>query len=122
MGLIGLGVAYALVPPRPASRSTGIRSIERLGSFGRLFGHAYYYDDGISRLVDGPLRGFADWLAGSSTPRIIDGAVNGVGWLVRETERGFRTVADRPRPQLRARDRARHRSRCSLYLLLWAAR
>ena len=58
---------------------------ERLGFFGRLFGHAYYYDEGISRLVGGPLRGFANWLAWVFDARIIDGAVNGVGWLVRET-------------------------------------
>ena len=91
MGLIGLGVAYALY-------RRGLESVdrdpfdERLGFFGRLFGHAYYYDDGVSRLVGGPLRGFANWLAWVFDARIIDGAVNGVGWLVRETGDGLRRL------------------------------
>jgi NADH-quinone oxidoreductase subunit L len=91
MGLIGLGVAYALY-------RRGLESVdrdpfnERLGFSGRLFGHAYYYDDGISRFVGGPLRGFATWLAQVFDARIIDGAVNGVGWLVRETGDGLRRL------------------------------
>jgi NADH-quinone oxidoreductase subunit L len=64
----------------------------RLGPFGRLFGHAYYYDESISRFVDGPLRGSAGWLARVFDVGIIDGAVNGVGWLVRETGSGFRRL------------------------------
>ena len=35
----------------------------KLGPIGRLFGHAYYFDEGISRLVDGPLRRL--WRCGS---------------------------------------------------------
>ena len=108
MGLIGLGAAYALY-------RRGLESVdrdpfdERLGVFGRLFGHAYYYDEGISRLVDGPLRGFAGWLAWVVDAKIIDGAVNGVG-LARARDRGrLPTVAERLRAQLRARGRARHR-------------
>ena len=69
---------------------------ERLGFFGRLFGHAYYFDEGISRTRRRPgarLRRLAG--PGRSTPAIIDGAVNGVGWLVRETGGGLRQVADR---------------------------
>jgi NADH-quinone oxidoreductase subunit L len=91
MGLIGLGAAYALY-------RRGLESVdrdpfdERLGVFGRLFGHAYYYDEGISRFVDGPLRGSAGWLARVFDAGIIDGAVNGVGWLVRETGNGFRRL------------------------------
>jgi NADH-quinone oxidoreductase subunit L len=91
MGLIGLGVAYALY-------RRGLESVdrdpfdERLGFFGRLFGHAYYYDESISRFVDGPLRGSAGWLARVFDVGIIDGAVNGVGWLVRETGSGFRRL------------------------------
>jgi len=91
MGLIGLGVAWALY-------HRGLESVardpfdERLGFFGRLFGHAYYYDDGISRAVDGPVRGFAGWLAQVFDAKVIDGAVNGVGWLVRETSVGFRRL------------------------------
>ena len=42
--------------------------------------------------VGGPLRGFAGWLARVVDARIIDGAVNGVGWLVRETGHGLRRL------------------------------
>jgi NADH-quinone oxidoreductase subunit L len=90
MGLLGLGVAYALY-------RRGLESVdrdpfdERLGFFGRLFGHAYYYDDGITRLVGGPLRSFADGLAWFDA-HVIDGAVNGAGWLVRETGSGLRRL------------------------------
>ena len=59
---------------------------------GRVFGHAYYYDEGISRAVDGPLRAGAGWLARVFDAKIIDGAVNGVGWVVRETSLGFRKL------------------------------
>jgi NADH-quinone oxidoreductase subunit L len=91
MGLVGLAVAWSLY-------RRGLESVdrdpfeERLGVFGRLFGHAYYYDEGISRAVDGPLRRFADWLSRVFDAGIIDGAVNGLGWLVRETSTGFRKL------------------------------
>jgi NADH-quinone oxidoreductase subunit L len=62
----------------------------RLGPFGKLFGHAYYYDEGISRLVGGPVRAGAHWLATTFDLGIIDGAVNGVGRLVRGAAHGLR--------------------------------
>jgi NADH-quinone oxidoreductase subunit L len=91
MGLIGLAVAWV-------TYRRGLHDVardpfdERLGFFGRLFGRAYFYDEGISRLVDGPLRGVGDWLSRVFDGRVIDGAVNGVGWLVRETGSGFRRL------------------------------
>jgi NADH-quinone oxidoreductase subunit L len=91
MGLVGIGIAYAFY-------RHGLQSVDddpfdrRLGVMGRVFGHAYYYDDGISRAVDGPIRGFAGWVARVIDTRIIDGAVNGVAHLVRETGAGFRKV------------------------------
>jgi NADH-quinone oxidoreductase subunit L len=63
---------------------------KKLGPFGKLFGHAYYYDEGISRLVDGPLRAGAHWLATTFDLGIIDGAVNGIGRLVRGAAGGLR--------------------------------
>jgi NADH-quinone oxidoreductase subunit L len=51
---------------------------QRLGPFGRLFGHAWYYDDGIAALVGGPIRRGAQWLADVFDQKIIDGAVNGI--------------------------------------------
>src|SRR6185436_3447071 len=50
----------------------------RLGPLGRLFGHAYYYDEGIATAVGGPIRRGAQWLADVFDEKIIDGAVNGV--------------------------------------------
>jgi NADH-quinone oxidoreductase subunit L len=64
----------------------------RLGPLGRLFGHAYYFDEGISRLVDGPVRVAARWLATGFDLGIIDGAVNGVAKLVRGAAGGLRRV------------------------------
>ena len=92
MALIGLAVACGAATGAGSSRSTAIRSTSGSVRLGRLFGHAYYYDDGISRAVDGPVRGFAGWLARVFDAKIIDGAVNGVGWLVRETSLGFRKL------------------------------
>jgi NADH-quinone oxidoreductase subunit L len=63
---------------------------KRLGFFGRLFGHAYYYDESVSKLVDGPLRAGAHWLATTFDLGIIDGAVNGVARLVRGAAIGLR--------------------------------
>jgi NADH-quinone oxidoreductase subunit L len=91
MGLLGIAVAVVLY-------RRGLESVdrdpldERLGVFGRLFGHAYYYDEGISRAVDGPLRAGAGWLARVIDAKVIDGAVNGAGWVVRETSLGFRKL------------------------------
>jgi NADH-quinone oxidoreductase subunit L len=50
----------------------------RLGGLGRLFGHAYYYDEGIAAAVGGPIRRGAQWLADVFDQKIIDGAVNGI--------------------------------------------
>jgi len=50
----------------------------RLGPLGRLFGHAYYYDEGIAAAVGGPIRRSAQWLADVFDQKIIDGAVNGI--------------------------------------------
>ena len=91
MGVIGIVIAYVLY-------HRGLESVdrdpfdERLGVLGRVFGHAYYYDEGISRAVDGPLRAGAGWLARVFDAKVIDGAVNGVGWVVRETSLGFRKL------------------------------
>jgi len=91
MGLIGLAIGWTLY-------HRGLESVDRdpfdqrLGVLGRVFGHAYYYDEGISRAVDGPLRAGAGWLARVFDAKVIDGAVNGVGWVVRETSLGFRKL------------------------------
>ncbi len=63
---------------------------EKLGPIGKVFGHAYYFDAGISWLVDRPLRVAAQWLATGFDIGIIDGAVNGVAKLVRLSAVGLR--------------------------------
>jgi NADH-quinone oxidoreductase subunit L len=91
VGLVGIVVAYALYRrglPSPDRDPFG----ERLGVLGRVFGHAYYYDESISRAVDSPVRGFAGWLAQGFDAGIVDGAVNGLGKLVRNTGEGFRKL------------------------------
>jgi NADH-quinone oxidoreductase subunit L len=50
----------------------------RLGVLGRLFGHAWYYDEGIAAAVGGPIRRGARWLTDVFDEKIIDGAVNGI--------------------------------------------
>jgi NADH-quinone oxidoreductase subunit L len=90
-GLIGIAVAYALY--RRGLGSTDDDPFDhRLGRLGRVFGHAYYYDEGISRAVDGPIRGFAGWVSRVVDTRVIDGTVNGVATVVRETGVGFRKL------------------------------
>jgi len=53
----------------------------KLGPVGRLFGHAWYLDDTVSTVVAGPGRRAANWLTYVVDAKVIDGAVNGVGWL-----------------------------------------
>jgi NADH-quinone oxidoreductase subunit L len=91
LGLIGILVAHAVYRrglPRP-ERDPGV---ERLGVVGRLFGHAYYFDETIARVVAGPLTRFADWLDRTVDAGIIDGAVNGTGRLFGSLGGGLRRV------------------------------
>jgi NADH-quinone oxidoreductase subunit L len=91
MGLIGIGIAYAFYH-RGLTTTDDDPFDRKLGVAGRVFGHAYYYDEGISRAVDGPIRGFAGWVARVIDTRVIDGAVNGVAKIVHETGEGFRKI------------------------------
>ena len=56
---------------------------DRLGPAADVVGHGYYYDDGISAAVDGPVRAGADFLDEDVDQAVIDGAVNGTARLVR---------------------------------------
>ncbi|MFZ4514780.1 MAG: NADH-quinone oxidoreductase subunit L [Acidimicrobiia bacterium] len=58
----------------------------------RFLAHAWYIDDAVARVVGGPLRAVATWTADVFDQRIIDGAVNGVGWLFRTGGEGLRRV------------------------------
>jgi NADH-quinone oxidoreductase subunit L len=46
-----------------------------------VLAHDWYYDETISRAVDGPGRRFANWLAYFVDAKVIDGAVNGIAWV-----------------------------------------
>ena len=66
----------------------------RLGPLGRLFGHAYYYDEGISRFVGGPGKRMASWLDRVFDQKIIDGTVNGIAKLFGLLGKGLSKVED----------------------------
>ena len=90
-GLVGLYIAFRIY-------RQGIPSPEgdplpaRLGVAGRLFQHAYYFDEIIANLVRGPVYRCADWLNRGFDLGIIDGAVNGVATLVRDAGGRLRRV------------------------------
>jgi NADH-quinone oxidoreductase subunit L len=98
--LDGISVIFAIVGLALAVRlyRRGIPSPEgdplpaQLGLAGRLFQHAYYFDEIIANIVRGPVYRFADWLNRGFDLGIIDGAVNGVATLVRDTGGRLRRV------------------------------
>jgi NADH-quinone oxidoreductase subunit L len=93
LALVGIGLAFALY--RHGLRRASEEPLDvRLGAGARVFGHAYYYDATISKFVDGPGRGFAGWLDRVVDRRIIDGAVDGVGGLVKRGARALRHLQD----------------------------
>jgi NADH-quinone oxidoreductase subunit L len=49
-----------------------------------VLAHAWYYDEAVSRFMGGPGRRLFDALAWFDA-HVVDGAVNGVGWVVRGT-------------------------------------
>jgi NADH-quinone oxidoreductase subunit L len=91
LAVIGITTAYLIY-----RRGLGVPEHdpldERLGVAGRVFGHAYYYDEGIAKLVGGPLRAVADFLNRVVDAKLIDGTVDGVGHLVKRAAFGLRHV------------------------------
>jgi NADH-quinone oxidoreductase subunit L len=90
-GLIGLFLAYRIYR-RGIPAPDGDPLPAQLGVAGRLFQHAYYFDEAIANLVRGPVTRSADWLSRVFDLGIIDGAVNGVAMLVRDTGGRLRRV------------------------------
>ena len=77
VGVSGLLIAFRLY--RRGLADPGADPVDaKLGAIGRLFGHAWYYDEGIAAMVGGPIRRGAQWTADVLDQKIIDGAVNGV--------------------------------------------
>jgi NADH-quinone oxidoreductase subunit L len=91
VGIVGIALAVGLYRKGLAATDRD-PAVERLGPLARVFGHAYYFDAGVSRLVDGPLRRAASWLSETADARGIDGAVNGIGTLVQRGALGLRRV------------------------------
>jgi NADH-quinone oxidoreductase subunit L len=91
VGLVGIGIAISWYR-RGIPAADRDPALERLGPLGRLFGHAYYFDEGIAKFVSGPGRRFAEWVSAIFDARIVDGAVNGVAALVRGAAGGLRKV------------------------------
>jgi NADH-quinone oxidoreductase subunit L len=90
-GIVGLLVAlriYRRGIPAPDADPLP----QRLGVAGRLFQHAYYFDEAIAALVRGPVLRFTDWLNRGFDLGVIDGAVNGVARLVRDAGGRLRRV------------------------------
>jgi NADH-quinone oxidoreductase subunit L len=92
-GAVGILVAF-LVYRRGLTSPAEDPLEARLGVTGKVVGHGYYYDETISRAVDGPVRGFATFLDRVVDQRIIDGAVNGTAHLVRRAADGLRHAQD----------------------------
>jgi NADH-quinone oxidoreductase subunit L len=90
-GLVGLGLALA-VYRRGIPSPEGDPLPVRLGVAGRLFQHAYYFDEAIANLVRGPGLRVAEWLNRGFDLGVIDGAVNGVATLVRDAGGRLRRV------------------------------
>ncbi len=91
LGVAGIAVAfrwYGLGVPDPEVDPFD----EALGPVGAVAGRAFFFDETIERLVDGPGKTGARWLADVFDARVIDGAVNGLGALVRRGGSGLRRL------------------------------
>jgi NADH-quinone oxidoreductase subunit L len=82
VALVGLALALRIYQ-RGIPSPDGDPLPARLGFAGRLFQHAYYFDEAIANLVRGPVLRVAEWLNRGFDLGVIDGAVNGVATLVR---------------------------------------
>jgi NADH-quinone oxidoreductase subunit L len=91
LGIIGIALGIALYGRGlPAD---GVDPAERrLGVLGALWQNAYYYDRGVSRAVSGPVLWFARTLSDGFDRLVIDGAVNGIGRVVKDAGGGLRRV------------------------------
>jgi NADH-quinone oxidoreductase subunit L len=92
-GLVGIVVAFVFY--RRGLRSPADDPLRgRLGVVADVVGHGDYYDEGISKAVDGPVRAAATFLDRDVDQRVIDGAVNGTAHLVRRAAEGLRHAQD----------------------------
>jgi NADH-quinone oxidoreductase subunit L len=93
LGLGAVGILVAYVAYRRGLPDRAVDPLgERLGSAADVLGHAYYYDDGITAAVDGPVRAGADFLDQDVDQDVIDGTVNGTARAVRDAAVGLSRV------------------------------
>jgi NADH-quinone oxidoreductase subunit L len=85
LGLVALGIGFAY----SVYLKHRVRE-ERLEP--AVLQHAWYFDAFIAALVDGPVRLFAVWTAYVFDLKIIDGAVNGVATIVRDSGSTVRRI------------------------------
>jgi NADH-quinone oxidoreductase subunit L len=79
VGVATIGIVFAWRIYRRGLEDPAVDPVDRrLGGVGRLFGHAWYYDEGIAAAVGGPIRRGAQWLADVFDQKVVDGAVNGI--------------------------------------------
>jgi NADH-quinone oxidoreductase subunit L len=91
LGVVGILVAVSMYKHGlPSFDEDPLR--ERLGPLHKVFAHACYIDEGVAAAVGGPGRRAAEWLARTFDGGVIDGAVNGLGRLFRESGQGLRRV------------------------------
>ena len=91
VGVTGIALAFRLY--RRGLDDPAVDPIDgKLGGLGKLFGHAWYYDEGLAAAVGGPIRRSAQWVADVFDQKIIDGGVNGVGRLVGSAGAGMRKL------------------------------
>jgi len=93
LALIGITIAYRLYR-RGLARASDEPLAAKLGPVAPVLGNAYYFDDTVSKFVDGPGRGFANFLDRVVDQKIIDGTVDGIGGLVKRAALGLRHVQD----------------------------
>jgi NADH-quinone oxidoreductase subunit L len=90
-----LGIVIAFLAYRHGLRTPADDPLEdRLGPTATVVGHGYYYDDGISAAVDGPVRAGAEFLDEDVDQTVIDGAVNGTARLIRRLADEFGRLQD----------------------------
>ena len=88
-----VGITFAFRLYRRGLEDPAVDPVDaKLGAVGRLFGHAWYYDEGIAAMVGGPLRRSARWAADVFDQKVIDGAVNGVARGVGAAGTGMRRL------------------------------
>ena len=91
----GVGILVAFFTYRRGLRTPADDPLrDHLGGVAQVVGHGYYYDDGITAAVDGPVRSGAEFLDEDVDQAVIDGAVNGTGHLVRRAADELRRGQD----------------------------